>query len=110
MGNFFQAISVRSVQISPWGGMVDMRQKYNLRQKYNFFMFRLKKNILKIKIFWFFWDSRQLLYVGNLSMNKKSKKYIISHFISIWSQTILFLKKIFAGRRQQLWTIFAHFK
>jgi hypothetical protein len=79
--------------------MVDMRQKYNLCQKYNFFMFRRKKNILKIKIFLFFLDSRQLLYVGNLSMKKKSKKFIISHFISIWSQTILFIKKIFAGQR-----------
>jgi hypothetical protein len=73
--------------------MVDMRQKYNLRQKYNFFMFRRKINILKIKIFWFFLDSRQLLYVGNLSMKKKSKKFIINHFISFLSQTILFLKK-----------------
>ncbi len=54
--------------------MVDMRQKYNLRQKYNFFMFRRKKNVLKTKNFLFFLDSRQLLYIGNLNMKKKVKK------------------------------------
>jgi hypothetical protein len=53
--------------------MVYMRQKYNLRQKYNFFMFRRKKNVLKTKIFQFFLDSRQLLYVGNLNMKKSQK-------------------------------------
>ncbi len=90
--------------------MVDMRQKYNLRQKYNFFMFRRKKKVFKTKIFQFFLDSRQLLYVGNLNIKKESKKFILSNFISIWSQTILFSNKIFAVWRRWLRTMFTRFK
>ncbi len=43
MGNIFQPISIRSVQIPP--SMVYMRQKYNLRQNYNFLCFAAKKHI-----------------------------------------------------------------
>jgi hypothetical protein len=88
--------------------MVDMRQKYNLSQKYNFFMFHRKKTYLKSKSFDFFLDSCQLLYVGNLSMKKKSKKFIISHLLAFEVKQSC-LKKMFAGRRRQLWTILAHF-
>jgi hypothetical protein len=60
--------------------MVDMRQKYNLRQKYNFFLFHRKNNALKTNIFQFCLDNRQLLYVGNLNMKKSQKVYFKSFY------------------------------